>query len=141
MSQHDLSVKEKKSPLIQVIEHLNNNDVDAALELVHPEFVYEDLALKHSTRGIDGIREQIEGWDVSNFKQTILNVIDTGDKIAIEGIMKGIHKDPFPIGDEVYEPTGKTVEFRFCTVATIRDGKLASEVHYYNVDDLRAQLR
>lgn len=141
MSENNASVNGAKSPLVQFLEHLNANDVEAALALVHPEFTYEDLALKHRTKGIEGARAQIEGWDVSNFKQTIINVVDAGSSIAIEGIMKGIHKDPFPIGDDVYEPTGKPVEFRFCTVATIRDGKVASETHYYDVEDLRAQLR
>ena len=129
------------SPLVQLIEHINANNVDAALALVHPDFASEDLALKHRVNGIEELRAQIASWSPGNFAQTITNVIDAGSSVAIEGIMKGTHKDPFPIGDDVYPPTGKPIEFRYCTVATIRDGKIAGETHYYNVDDLRAQLR
>lgn len=129
------------SPLVQFIEHLNENEVEPALALVDPEFTSEDLALKHHVGSLGDLRAQIAGWDVSNFKQTITHVIDAGSSVAIEGIMKGIHKDPFPIGDDVYEPTGKLVEFRYCTVGTVRDGKLLSETHYYDAEDLRRQLR
>lgn len=136
-----VSCGREKSPLIQFIEYLNRNEVAAALTLVHPDFVGEDLAMKERIEGIEALRAQIDGWGATNFSQKITHVVDAGSSIAIEGVMKGIHKDPFPIGGDVYPPTGKPLEFRFCTVATIRDGKLASETHYYDLEALRDQLR
>ncbi|WP_414901797.1 ester cyclase [Sphingomonas flavalba] len=128
------------SPLLRMIDFLNSGDVDSAMKLIAPDFEGEEVPHGGIIRGRDGVRAEAEGWAGLDGGQRISNVIVSGDRIVLEGVIGGTHSGQVTIGGEAFPPTGRHVEIRFCTIGTIRDGMVAREVHYYDMAALRAQL-
>ena len=73
-------------------------------------------------------------------RHTVTDVVDDGNRFAIEGTWTGTHTGPMagPAGE--IPPTGRRVVLPFCGVATGRDDRIASVTVYLDQLTMLAQL-
>jgi predicted ester cyclase len=73
-------------------------------------------------------------------KHTITHVIQDGERFAVQGHWTGTHTGPLatPMGE--VPATGRTITLPFCTVGTLRDGRLAAAHVYLDQLSMLAQL-
>jgi ketosteroid isomerase-like protein len=73
-------------------------------------------------------------------KHTITQVTQEGERFAVQGIWSGTHTGPLvtPMGE--VPATGLPITLPFCTVGTIRDGRLASAHVYLDQLAMLSQL-
>jgi predicted ester cyclase len=73
-------------------------------------------------------------------RHTITDVVDDGDRFAIEGTWTGTHTGPMagPAGEIL--PTGRSVVLPFCGVATRRDDRIAAVTVYLDQMTMLGQL-
>jgi len=135
-----LDKAKSKSALVRMIELLNAGDVDGAMELVSPEFSGVEVPIGEIIRGKDGVRNEAAGWSGLDGIQRLTNVIEVDEQVVLEGIFEGTHSGKIVLGKETFPATGRRIEFRFCTVGTVRNGLVVGETHYYDMENLRAQL-
>jgi steroid delta-isomerase-like uncharacterized protein len=125
-----------------MIDLLNAGDIDGAIDLIAPDFKGEDVALGEVVEGKEGVRAQAKGWltAIAGAHQQFTNTISAGDRIVVEGTLSGIHAGTLEARGKAYPKTGRRVAFRFCTIAKIRNGLVAAETHYYDLNSLLEQL-
>jgi predicted ester cyclase len=125
-----------------MIDLLNAGDIDGAMNLVALDFKGEDVALGELVEGREGVRAQAKGWltAIAGAQQQFTNIVSAGDQIVVEGTLSGIHAGTLEAKGKMFPKTGRRVAFRFCTIAKIRDGLVAAETHYYDLNSLLEQL-
>jgi predicted ester cyclase len=71
---------------------------------------------------------------------TIVDVLQDGARIAIQGVWTGMHTGPLatPMGEVA--ATGRQITLPFCTVVTLRDGRLATANVYLDQLGMLTQL-
>ena len=72
----------------------------------------------------------------------VTNAVSTDTIEFVEGVATGTHTGagPFEVGGKRIEPTGRTIEIRFCSVYEIRDGKASKTRHYWDDGLIMQQL-
>ncbi|WP_448627517.1 ester cyclase [Geodermatophilus sp. URMC 64] len=73
-------------------------------------------------------------------RHSVTNVVQDGDRFAIEGTWTGTHTGPLATPQGEVPPTGRTVTMPFCAVATQRDDRLAQVTVYLDQLGMLAQL-
>lgn len=58
--------------------------------------------------------------------------IESGDAIAVEGILSGTHRGPMQTAAGELPPTGKRIELPFADVFEIQDGRVKAHRVYYD---------
>lgn len=123
------------------LEAENAHRMEDTLATLHPECVFEDVPMQRIFRGHDGAREFYRmGWEglrtvVAPGKGDRQMWTDDGTYVA-ETRFAGVHAGPF-LG---IPPTGRAVAYRFTVFVTFRDGLMAGERFYYDLDGLLRQL-
>ena len=101
-------------------EVLNNNNLSAADEILHPE--YTNYSIPVHEKGPEGFK-QVIGMFRNAFPDmhiTLEDIITEGDKIATRGYWTGTHK-----GDFMGIPaTGKSVKVPYIDIWNAENGKL-----------------
>lgn len=120
--------------LIQSIyEAINRRDVNAAMEWIDDQCIYEDLNFSQPFKGKEAVRELLEEscQGIPDELKFVIDDITTGDPLAV-GILWHVELDgiPFPNGRGVSfyrfsEVTGKLVLARDLVEPPIKPGKAA----------------
>ncbi|MCV2489218.1 ester cyclase [Geodermatophilus sp. YIM 151500] len=71
---------------------------------------------------------------------TITDVVDAGDRFAVEGMWTGTHTGPMTGPAGSIAPTGRSVVLPFCGVAARRDQRIASVTVYLDQTAMLTQL-
>ena len=115
--------------------------MDDTLATLHPECLFEDVPMQRVFHGREGARQYYRMWwdglsllfsPTSNDRRMWT---DTGVYVA-ESRFTGVHTGIF-LG---LEPTGRRVDFRFAVFVSFRDGLMAGERFYYDLDGVLRQL-
>lgn len=130
------------NPLLGVIEAFNDRDVERALSYIAEDCQVHEVPTGERWSGQEGVRSEFERWSTAlpDGEQKVLNMITTDGWVVIEGTLGGTHSGPFVTDDLTIEPTGKKMEFPFCTVARVEDGKEVETTHYYDLETIMRQL-
>ncbi len=138
----DPHTREARQALIRRhVEAENAHRMDDTLATIHPDCVFEDVAMQRTWRGHAGAREYYRMWwdglriVVTPGADDRRMWTDDGTFVA-ETRFTGVHAGPF-LG---VAPTGRTVSFRFVVFVPFRDGLMAGERFYYDLDGLLRQL-
>lgn len=128
---------QNKQPAHRVLEEMfEKGNLDAADELVHPEFVNHE-APAGSPQGPEGLKETVAWlrglWGPMRFD--LENEMCEGDKVAARVLMHGRHVGEF-LGQP---PTGKEFATKQIHIWRIEDGKLIE--HWSARDDLGQALQ
>lgn len=136
MDAHDIAALLRRH-----VEAENAHDMEATLATLHPDCVFEDVPSGRVYRGRDGAAAHYRRWwdafglEFRGGDRDTRHVTTTGAFVA-EGRFVGRHVGTF----DGLAPTGREVDFRFVVIVGFRDGLMAGERFYYDLDTLRGQL-
>ncbi|MBI5717786.1 MAG: ester cyclase [Burkholderiales bacterium] len=123
------------------VEAENAHDMGATLATLHPDCVFEDVALGRTYRGHAGAEAYYRSWwDAFGLRfargdEGAGHFTRDGAFIA-EGRFQGRHVGEFLS----LAATGREVNFRFVVVVGFRDGLMAGERFFYDSATLLGQL-
>jgi predicted ester cyclase len=105
-----------------------------------------DLVLKTpmgTLRGVEGHQGMTRGFAAAfpNFKHSITQAIESGDRIACEGKFTGDHTGPMmlPNGQSI-PASGRSIAFDWSAHARVKDGKVIELSVYFDTTSLMAQI-
>lgn len=133
--------KKMEALILRHVEAENAHRMEDTLATLHPDCVFEDVALQRTFRGREGAREYYRMW----WEALRIVIAPGGDDrrmwtddglYVAETRFTGVHAGPF-LG---IPPTGRSVSFRFAVFVPFRDGLMAGERFYYDLDGLLQQL-
>ena len=132
-------LEENKAISRRVVEEIfNKGRLEAADELVAPDFVGYDPALPEPLRGPDGLRSQAEGYRTAfpDIKITIEDEIAEGDRVVTRWTARGSHQaELFGI-----PATGKQATVTGITIDRIIDGRIVETRNNWDTFGLLQQL-
>lgn len=135
------SRQEQEALIMRHLEAENAHRMDDTLATLHPECVFEDMALGRKFYGHAGAAEYYrmwwEGLSIVVTPESHDRRMWTEDGLYVaETRFTGVHVGPF----WGLAPTGCAIEFRFAVFVPFRDGLMAGERFYYDLDGLLRQL-
>ena len=126
-----MSAEENKAVVRRVIEEMfNKGNLDAADELVAPDFVDHDPAMPEEVRGPEGFKEFAAAYRAAfpDLHVEIEEQIAEGDLVATRWTAIGTHD-----GDLMgIAPTGNQVTQPGMDITRVSDGKIAETWEGYN---------
>ena len=133
-----MDLKTKAELIARHVAAETTHDMAGTLATLHPDCVFEDLAMGRVWRGHQGARAHYEEW-WSGLDTTVENGrtawAEDGSLIAESGF--GCRH----IGTFMGIPaTGRVFNLRFCVIVAFRDGLMLGERFYYSPDALLKQL-
>ena len=134
-----MSAEEDKALARRVIEELfNRGNLEAADELIAPDYILHDPASPEEVRGPEGFKRFVGVFRTAfpNLHVTIEEQIAEGDKMVTRYTVRGNH-----LGELMGLPaTGKQVTIRGCGVSRVSDGKLVETWDHYDALGLMGQI-
>lgn len=120
-------------------EAVDSHDIDSILAQVTDDVVFENNAVGITARGAEEVadlyRDFFAGFpDLEHEINPVAS--DTGDKVFVEGVVKGTMKGEFG----GHAPTGKRVASPFLTVFEFRDGTICEWRAYYDNETFMGQI-
>lgn len=118
----------------------NRADLEAIVAMCH-----EDVELSNSDgsySGHDGVRAAFKPIldSGTEWESRVNNVIDAGDTVVAEFVVRGRHTRPMVTSAGTIPPTNKMIELPSIGVYELRDGKLAASRGAFDRVTLLAQL-
>lgn len=120
----------------------NQRDWDAAAALVAPNATLMNMATGDTFQGPEGARQFLLVWNTA-FPQSQVETTEiiAGESGAvIEFIGRGEQTGPLQSAAGTIEPTGRSVEQRFCSVNRIEGGKITESRLYFDLAGMMRQL-
>lgn len=131
-----------KHPALKSIEAINANQPDIVRSLHADDMVLLEMPFgDEGLRGPDGKMASSARFRKAmpnDLRNNVLNVIEAGDWVIIEGTVTGTHEGPLELPEVTIEASGEKVELPYCTLAQARDGKVVAVKHYYDTTELRS---
>jgi steroid delta-isomerase-like uncharacterized protein len=127
---------------VNILEAWNDKEYQRGMDSVSDDFEVIEVATGESFRGAQGLLDEYTKWHtaLSDGWMDIRTVISSGDQVAIETIVRGMHDGVFAMPDRDIPPSGNEIEFRMCTISVVRDGKEVEERHYFDNESMLRQL-
>jgi steroid delta-isomerase-like uncharacterized protein len=134
-----MSAEENKALARRVLEEMfNKGNLDAADELLTPDYVDRDPAMPEDIHGPDGFKEYVGAYRTafSDLHLEIEDQIAEGDKVVTRWTGTGTHDGELA----GIPPTGNRVTLPGMEIVRISDGKLVEGWEGYDMTNLMRQL-
>ena len=134
-----MSKEENKATSRRFYEELfNQGNLDAAEEIVTPDFVLHDPNIPEEPRGPDGLKRFVAIYRDAfpDIEFTVEDQVAEGENAATRWVARGTHRGEL-MG---IAPTGKRVEVRAFTLHRFSGGKIAEDWAHYEALDVVRQL-
>jgi len=120
----------------------NNKDWEAAKASMSPGYIYDEIATQRRTKGPDEAVAAWRTWATAfpDSKGEIHNTVHSGDTVVVEVTWTGTHTGQLQTPRGTIAPTGKRIQLRACQINTVRNGKIESTHHYFDMGSLLQQL-
>jgi steroid delta-isomerase-like uncharacterized protein len=124
------------------IAAFNAKDWNRTRELMASGSVYDEKATGRSIQGADEIVQALQAWATAFPDATgnIMREIEAGDTAVIELVWRGTQTGPLETPNGPLPPSGRKVEFSACEVFTVKDGKVKSDTHYFDLMTMLTQI-
>lgn|SRR5512132_298247 len=127
----------------KVFDDLNRRDYARASQYFADEVTLtgaEFLVLKGREALIKHFRQSDAALADSSLK--IVDILTGKAKVGVEFVLTGTHTGPFDLGPGrgIVPPTGKQAAIPVFWAMTIKDGKITSVVHYWDMFTMLTQL-
>jgi steroid delta-isomerase-like uncharacterized protein len=138
VAMHENTLRSNMQIVAKHIIAENSHQMDATLATLHPDCVFEDIALGQIFRGREGASQYYRMWWDAFAVEVQGSVIHwtTEGQLVAEACYVGRHTGRF-LG---IEPTGQPLSLRFAVFVDFRDALMAGERFYYNLGSLAEQL-
>ena len=134
-----MSTEENKALAQRVLEEMfNKGNLDAADELLAPDYVDHDPAMPEDIHGPEGFKEYVDAYRsaFSDLHVEIEDQIAEGDKVVTRWTGTGTHDGELA----GIPPTGNRVRFPGMEIVRISEGKLVEGWEGYDMMNLMREL-
>lgn len=103
---------------------------------------YEEVATRQIVKGVDNYIEFVKRWKKAfpDLKATVVGGFESGDEAVAEIEWEGTHGGPLEGAFGSIPPTNKRGKLRAVIVSSLKDGKIVSTRHYFDILSLLTQL-
>jgi steroid delta-isomerase-like uncharacterized protein len=125
------------------IDCFNTGDWDRLRELHAPDCVEEELSTERTLNGFDEMLEAAQGWKRAfpDGQGKVLDAYSDGPIAVLELEWEGTNTGPMDTPDGSQMPaTGRHGVVKACQVFEVRDGRVTSTRHYFNLLTILNQL-
>jgi predicted ester cyclase len=119
----------------------NAGDFDRAFSIFSPDVITVEPSLGRAA-SINVWREYDEAFKKAcpDAKLTVRSVVREGDRLAVQGSLRGTFKAPYRTPLRELQPTGSSFDVEFAQFLLFRDGKVVEHQIYYDQVDFGRQL-
>ena len=123
-------------------ESWDMRDPDRGTTVIADDCQFEDVARNEAQIGPQAYKDDYYRWREAfpDGECKVVNVITQGDWAVGEFVNRGTHTGPLRSSRGTFEPTGKKVEVRYCSVMRVEDGKVVEGRDYYDSATFLRQL-
>jgi steroid delta-isomerase-like uncharacterized protein len=122
-------------------EDFGTGNIDGALAACAKDLEITDPGMGQ-VRGRERVREYLETFKraMPDARAIIEQIVETGERVAVEGRFTGTHTGPLATDDGDVAPTEAKVDLRLADVSLVRDGEIVAYHTYYDQLGLLTQL-
>ena len=123
-------------------ESWDMRDPDRGTTVIADDCRFEDVARNEAQIGPQAYKDDYYRWREAfpDGECKVVNVITDGDWAMVEFVNRGTHTGPLRSSLGTFEPTGRKVEVRYCSVMRVEDGKVVEGRDYYDSATFLRQL-
>jgi len=123
-------------------ESWDMRDPDRGTTVIADDCQFEDVARNEAQVGPQAYKDDYYRWREAfpDGECKVVNVITDGDWAMVEFVNRGTHTGPLRSSLGTFEPTGRKVEVRYCSVMRVEDGKVVEGRDYYDSATFLRQL-
>jgi steroid delta-isomerase-like uncharacterized protein len=117
-------------------------DPDRGATVIAEDCHFEDIARSELLPGPEAYKRDYYRWREAfpDGECKVVNVIVQGNWAVVEFVNRGTHTGPLQSSLGTFEPTGRKVEVRYCSVMRVDDGKVVEGRDYYDSATIARQL-
>ena len=122
------------------MDAVKRGDLETLVDMCQPDAVHTNA--DGTFRGPQGVRDLFQPmFDAMSEREVkINNVIEAGETIVVEFVVRSTNTGPLVTPQGEIPPTGKTASMASIAIYELRDGKLAGSRGMYDRLDLISQL-
>jgi steroid delta-isomerase-like uncharacterized protein len=127
----------------ETVDCFNTGDWDRLRALHAPDCVEEEFSTERTLNGFDEMLEAAQGWKQAfpDGHGSVLGAYSDGPIAVLEIEWEGTNTGPMEAPDGSQMPaTGRGGRVNACQVFEVRDGRVTSTRHYFNLLTLMSQL-
>jgi steroid delta-isomerase-like uncharacterized protein len=120
----------------------NDKNWDAVMKSVTADISYDEVGTNRSLRGVDDVITGWKGWATAlpDSRATFDAAHVSGNTVILELTWRGTHRGTLRTPAGEIAATGKPIEIRACQIIDVKDGKVRSMRHYFDMVTMMAQL-
>ena len=137
MTEHDVAAVAR-----EFFEAWNDRDYERGAALITDDGELVEVATDERYRGSDGLREEYDKWAGAfpDGRVEIRNSFSAGDWAVTESTFRGTNTGAFVSAAGEIPATGRGLDFEFCTVTQVRNGRIVLVRHYHDNATIMQQL-
>jgi steroid delta-isomerase-like uncharacterized protein len=123
-------------------ESWDMRDPDRGATVIAEDCQFEDIARGEQQIGPEAYKNDYYRWREAfpDGECKVVNVIVQGNWAVVEYVNRGIHLGTLRSSLGTFEPTGRRVEVRYCSVMRVEDGKVVEGRDFYDSATIARQL-
>jgi steroid delta-isomerase-like uncharacterized protein len=123
-------------------EAWNQREFDRGSALVADGAEIVEVPTNETFSGPEGSRAESEKWanGLPDGRVTVNNRIASDRAVVLENSLRGTHTGPFVTPEGEIPATGRSLDYDFCTVLEIDQGKIQGIRHYFDLATMMRQL-
>ena len=123
-------------------ESWDRRDPDRGATVIPEDCQFEDVARGELQIGPEAYKADYYRWREAfpDGECKVEKVFVDGDWAVVEFVNRGTHTGPLRSSLGTFEPTGRKVEVRYCSVMRVEDGKVVEGRDYYDSSTFLRQL-
>ena len=117
-------------------------DPERGATVIAPDCRFEDVARGEAQPGPEAYKADYQRWRRAfpDGEVKVTNVIVQDDWAVVEFLNRGTHTGPLESSLGTFEPTGRFMEVRYCSVMRVADGMVVEGRDYYDAASITRQL-
>jgi len=138
-----MSEQDNGSVALSIFKSFDEKTFTEGLKVVSDDCKIEEVSNGDVFIGAEGLQAEFDKWERAfpDGHSEVKNVFEIGEWVAIEAVWHGTHGGPWATtGGREIPASGNKIEFRYCTIARIVDGKEVEERHYFDESTLLRQM-
>ena len=123
-------------------ESWDMRDPDRGAAVIAEDCRFEDVARGEQQPGPEAYKQDYYRWREAfpDGECKVVNVIVQDNWAVVEFVNRGTHTGPLQSSLGTFDPTGRRVEIRYCSVMRVDNGKVVEGRDYYDSATIARQL-
>jgi steroid delta-isomerase-like uncharacterized protein len=125
-----------------VVEAFNASDWDRFRDLSAANVIYDEVATRRKTEGLDETLSLLQGWKVAmpDVTGTVDDVVASGNVVTAQITWDGTQTGPLESPGGTIPASGKRQVTPSCWVLKVEGGQVQSSRHYFDMVTLLEQI-